>query len=226
MKRKVSFVIVLAINALCAFMLVWLSIETYSGAQFGYDYGILIFCTLEFVALSLLMKNREDCLFFDNNIIRLTRISSRRKSISIEIFKIALTVLFSIILGKGITFKSILLLFTLELLIKLSLMLIQFALELSSFYNFSFLLICISFLLLLLIGSAIYQFTTENPEAAITPMLRLINKCNLINYISPYRAKLLCTTLLRPFATIATLNLLQIVILVFSSKKVSILPKE
>ena len=63
MKRKVSFVIVLAINALCAFMLVWLSIETYSGAQFGYDYGILIFCTLEFVALSLLMKNREDCLF-------------------------------------------------------------------------------------------------------------------------------------------------------------------
>ncbi len=238
MKRKVSFVIVLAINALCAFMLVWLSIETYSGAQFGYDYGILIFCTLEFVALSLLMKNREDCLFFDNNIIRLTRISSRRKSISIEIlkicatvfivevFKIALTVLFSIILGKGITFKSILLLFTLELLIKLSLMLIQFALELTSAYNFSFLIICISYLLLLLIGSAIYQFTTENPEAAITPMLRLINKCNLINYISPYRAKLLCTTLLRPFATIATLNLLQIVILVFSSKKVSILPKE
>ena len=235
MKRKVSFVIVLAINALCAFMLVWLSIETYSGAQFGYDYGILIFCTLEFVALSLLMKNREDCLFFDNNIIRLTRISSRRKSISIEIlkicatvfivevFKIALTALFSIMLSRNITPKSIMLLFALELFVKLILMFLQFALELTSAYNFSFLIICISYLLLLLIGSAIYQFTTENPEAAITPM---INKCNLINYISPYRAKLLCTTLLRPFATIATLNLLQIVILVFSSKKVSILPKE
>lgn len=238
MKKKVSFIIVLAVNALCAFMLVWLSMDTYNGVEFSYNYGILIFCTLEFVSLSLMMKNRDDCLFFDNNIIRLTRISSRRKSISIEIlkicatvffveaFKIALTVLFSIMLGKGVTFKSILLLFTLELLIKLSLMLIQFALELCSFYNFSFLLICILFLLLLLIGSAIYQFTTENPEAAITPILRLINKCNLINYISPYRAKLLCTTTIKPFVVIATLNLLQIVFLIFSSKKVSILPKE
>ena len=60
------------------------------------------------------------------------------------------------------------LLFALELFVKLILMLIQFALELISSYNFSFLIICISFLLLLLIGTAIYLFTTENPEAAIT----------------------------------------------------------
>lgn len=238
MKKKISFIIVLAVHTLCAFMLVWLSTDTYNGVQFNHNYGILVFCTLEFVALSLLMKNREDCLFFDNNIIRLTRISSRRKAtcieilkicttvLIVEIFKIALTALFSILLGKLITFKGIMLLFALELFVKLILMLIQFALELISSYNFSFLIICISFLLLLLIGTAIYLFTTENPEAAITPILRIINKYNLINYISPYRAKLLCTATLQPLAAIMALNLLQIVILVFSSKKVSILPKE
>ena len=177
MKKKISFIIVLAVHTLCAFMLVWLSTDTYNGVQFNHNYGILVFCTLEFVALSLLMKNREDCLFFDNNIIRLTRISSRRKAtcieilkicttvLIVEIFKIALTALFSILLGKLITFKGIMLLFALELFVKLILMLIQFALELISSYNFSFLIICISFLLLLLIGTAIYLFTTENPEA-------------------------------------------------------------
>lgn len=238
MKKKISFTVILLINILCAFMQVWMSTDAYSGIEFELNYGIMIFCTLEFISLSLLMKNRDDCLFFDSNLIKLTRIASRRRAMTYEILKITATtvmvemvkiisiVLFSIILSKDITISGIMILFALELLVKLLLMLIQFAFEITAAYNFSFLAVCIVFLLLLLLGSAAYTFVTEHPDAAITPVLRFINKYNLINYISPYRAKRLCSSTGYPLAVTVALNILQAAILIFNSKRLNILPKE
>lgn len=238
MKRKISFTVIVLINILCAFMQVWMSTGAYCGIEFDLNYGIMIFCTLEFISLSLLMKNRDDCLFFDNNLIKLVRIASRRRAMTFEILKITaatvmieavkiiFTALFSVILSKDITIGGILLLFAFELLVKLLLMLIQFALEITAAYNFSFLAVCIVFLLLLLFGSAAYTFVTEHPDAAITPVLRFINKFNLINYISPYRAKRLCSSTGYPIAATAALNILQAIILIYNSKRLNILPKE
>lgn len=238
MKKKISFIVILLINILCAFMQVWMSTDVYRGIEFDLNYGIMIFCTLEFISLSLLIKNRDDCLFFDNNLIKLTRIASRRKAmiceiskitagvVIIETVKIIFTALFSILLSKDITISSVLLLFTLELFIKLLLMLIQFEFEINTAYNFSFLIVCIAFLLLLLFGSAAYIFASENPDSAIASTLRFVNKLNLINYISPDRASRLCSNTGYPIAVTAALIILQAVIMVHHSKRLNILPKE
>lgn len=236
--NKISIIAAIIINIFCSFFLIFFSYEKYEGIEFDYNTGHLIFLSLSFICLTVIMTNRSDCLFIDDNLIRLSRIGSRRTALRIELFKIILIIfiyevisltslcLFSLLLKKDIQLKQLLIMFVLGYFIKLFLMIIQFAMDRIFAHNIGFMLISFLFLLLLLSGSGIYYFCEQNQNTDLTDKLFFLNRVNLINYISMSRTRYLTDNNLLPLFAVLGLNVTSILSLFIKIKKLNLLPKE
>lgn len=238
LKNRISIVVSVVINILCSFFLVYFSFEEYAGIEFDYNAGHLVFTSLSFICLTVIMQNRSDCLFADDNIIRLSRIGSRRKALIIELLKIISTVfvyelvgtvsicVFSFSLKKALSLTSIILMFIMGYLVKLFLMIIQFIMDRVFVHNFGFMLISILFMVLLLVGSGIYYFCEQSSDIQLVGKLLILNKLNLINYVSISRTYYLTQKILYPL--LATLGLIgiSIGILYNKIKNINLLSKE
>lgn len=238
MKKRISYLAVAVIIVVSSFMQVYASFEAYYGVEFSFNYIQIVFCSLSFMSLAILLKNRDSCLFISDNLIRLCRIGSRRKAIVNELISITFIVLImeiigdvsvllsSLILNKEIIIKKLILFFVLKFAVILFIMILQFILELCVSYDFSFIAICILFLLFLMFGSAAFSFVQENPAAEITPILKCLNKFNIVNYISLERAESLIVNIGYAVFSIFILIIIEIVYIVIRIKKLDILSKE
>lgn len=236
LKNNVSVIIAMLINAFCSFFLVYFSKEEFLGIEFNFNTGHIIFTALSFICLTVIMQNRSSCLFKEDNIVRLTRIGSRRKALKIELIKIVFVVflyefigdlfifIFSLVLNKS--FGSLAQMFILNYLIKLLLMIIQFAMDRVFSHNFGFMIISVMFITLLLIGSGIYAFCEKSSDNALISKLLFLNKLNLINYVSISRANFLTDKIIYPL--LSAIGLISVVsaALFVKIKKINLLPKE
>ncbi len=219
-------------------MIIYFSHGAYIGIEFNYSSGQFIFISLSFVCLTVIMQSRSDCLFKQDNIIRLSRIGSRRKALKEELEKIFLLVfiyemesaagilIFSLLMGKDLNLYYIVLLFALNFIIKLLMIIIQFILDLKLTYNFGFLIISIAYMLMLLAGSGIYLYCNEIADTDLISKLTLINKLNVINYTSLSRAFDLIDNAENALFVIIALIVPIISVLFIKIKNYSILPKE
>lgn len=238
MKKRISYLIVAAITVVSSFMQVYAAVGDYYGVEFYFNYLQIVFCSLSFMSLAILLKNRDNSLFISSNLIRLCRMGSRRKALIIELIDVACIVLImeiigdvsvllsSLILNREIIIKRLLLFFVLKFAVILFIMILQFILELCVSYDFSFIAICILFLLFLMFGSAAFSFVQENPAAEITPILKCLNKFNIVNYISLERAERLVANIGYAVFSIFIFIIIEIIYIVIRIKKLDILSKE
>lgn len=239
MKKKFSFVITVAVNIFCTCFLVSSSTDNvYKGIGFPFTMHEAIFCTLSFVVLALFARNSGDSLLCCNNVVRLLRVGSKRKAALFEFFKI-LSAVFSIELvnsiciyivstfqDKKITLSNLALLFVINFLVKISLLLTQTILEIKSLYKFSFVFVCGMFILLLMLGSALYTMVLENPGLSMRSFFNIMNKINIVNYVSIKRANTLCSNLCVPIILIGLSVLIKSIFFIFVVKKTDVLAKE
>lgn len=238
LNTKISTFIAMIINIICSFFLIYFSFEGYKGIEFDYNTGHLIFTALSFICLSVIMQNRTDCLFIDNNLIRLSRIGSRRKALIFELLKTIFYVfiyecigaisvcIFAVLLKENLRAEDIAMMFILGYLIKLFLIIIQFIMDRIFTHNIGFMIICLLFLTLLLAGSGIYYFCENAQDTELTSKLLILNKLNLINYISISRTNYLTDNILYPLSTVIGLNIISITVLFIKIKKLNLIPKE
>lgn len=238
MKKRISYLIVAVITAVCSFMQVYAVFGNYYGVEFYFNYLQTVFCSLSFMSLSILLKNRDNSLFISDNLIRLCRLGARRKAIVYELADVTSIVLImeiigdasvwlsSLILNKEIIIKKMLLFFVLKFAVTLFIMILQLILELRVSYDFSFIAICVLFLLLLMSGSAAFSFVQENPAAEITPALKVFNKINIVNYISLERTESIISNIGYAVFGAFILIILEITYIVIRIKKLDILSKE
>lgn len=239
MKKKFSFFVTIAVNLLCTYFLVSGSTDdVYTGIGFPFVMYEAIFCTLAFVVLSLLLRNSGNSVFSCSNISRLLRVGSRRKAALFELFKI-LIIVFSVEFlnsicvyavsayqDKKIILSKLMILFLINLLVKTSLLFSQTVLEINHLYKFGFVFICGMFIFLLMLGSSLHTITSENPTLLIRPFLNILNKINIVNYISIKRANTLCSNLCVAISLIGLTVLIKSVLFIFVSKKTDVLARE
>lgn len=237
MKNRISIIVSLAVTIFSSFMLVYFS-EGYYGIEFDLSIAQAIFNALLFILLSIVISSRSDCLFLDNNLIRLTRIASRRKAIFYELKKIVVTVflftfietlgvlLFSMITDTICSIKHILLMLLFSFLVKLFFMILQFYCELYSHYKLSFLIMSILFLILITLGSQLYSYCSQYEGTDLASALEIVNRLNIANYVSLSRVMTLWNKLLIPIVGIIFLIIIEIVFIVIRIKKLDILSKE
>lgn len=234
-KNRISIVFAFLINILCSFFLVYFSRENYRGLEFDYSSGQMIFITLSFICLTVIMQNRSDCLFKNENIFILTRIGSRRRALKSELIKIFILVfayefvgnlsvmLFASLCDKFYDFKQTILMLACDFIIKLFLIIIQFVFDRVLTHNIGFLFVCLIFMLTIMAGTGLYIYCEEvvRSEAMMT-----LNKLILVNYISLARANYLEVNLFIPLVSAIAITAATILILFKNVTKTSILPKE
>ncbi len=238
MKSRISLIVSLCVAVFSSFMLVYFSFEGYYGIGFDLIVTQTIFNVVLFVLLSVVLSSREDCLFFDNNLIKLSRIASRRRSLFCELKKVAAVVflftfiesvcvlLFSVIIGKNYSVKNIILMFLFSFFVELFFMILQFYLELRSRYKISFMIISVLFLVMLIAGNALYSYCLEYPDAVLADVFEILNKVNIANYVSYARVIVLWNKIVIPLMIIILLIIIEIVYIVIRIKKLDILSKE
>ena len=157
----------------------------------------------------LIEKNTPLSYFADDNLAKLVRIHSRRKALIYDIARIFITVLFlegcetvsilagSVFYGRNIIYENIALYFLVNYVIKLFLILVQFMLEISVAYNFSFLIVYAVFICGLYSGGNIYERMLNTDDVSKQEMYKMINRFDLANYTSISRINVMSGDVLK-----------------------------
>ena len=202
---------ILSIILLCfsVFMLGDCNESMYCGAEFESSIYTYILNALIFICFVLIEKNTPLSYFADDNLAKLVRIHSRRKALIYDIARIFITVLFlegcetvsilagSVFYGRNIIYENIALYFLVNYVIKLFLILVQFMLEISVAYNFSFLIVYAVFICGLYSGGNIYERMLNTDDVSKQEMYKMINRFDLANYTSISRINVMSGDVLK-----------------------------
>ena len=130
-----------------------------------------------------------------------------------------------IIYGRTFGWERFTFYFMINYVIKLLLILIQFLLEKSISYNFSFLLVYAVFLCGLYSGEDIYQRMLYIDDSGKRKIYEMINRFNIANYTSLLRIKQMGGCVYKDMFIISALIFIVIVLLFIYIKKVDLLKK-
>ena len=211
--KKFKTTVILSIILLCfsGFMLGDCNESMYCGAEFESSIYTYILNALIFICFVLIEKNTPLSYFADDNLAKLVRIHSRRKALIYDIARIFITVLFlegcetvsilagSVFYGRNIIYENIALYFLVNYVIKLFLILVQFMLEISVAYNFSFLIVYAVFICGLYSGGNIYERMLNTDDVSKQEMYKMINRFDLANYTSISRINVMSGDVLKTF---------------------------
>lgn len=237
-KKRISFAVVEMINVLCVFMLVSNSNSKFIGIEFSFNLAQLIFSTLSFVTLFVLLQNYESNLFNESKLAISIRINNRYKLAAYEVLnktaviliyevtEIFFILLASIVLNKQYKLSELLLLFVFMLIVKLFYLMLLLFLQICLSKNYGFIVVCLIHLLLTTIGTGIYQFLQDNYNASVSKILKVINVLNISNYMSLERVNSLVTHYTTPITCILFVILIEMLLFIYSSKKIDILRKD
>ena len=209
--KKCKTTVILSIILLCfsGFMLGDCNESMYCGAEFESSIYTYILNALIFICFVLIEKNTPLSYFADDNLAKLVRIHSRRKALIYDIARIFITVLFlegcetvsilagSVFYGRKIIYENIALYFLVNYVIKLFLILVQFMLEISVAYNFSFLIVYAVFICGLYSGGNIYERMLNTDDVSKQEMYKMINRFDLANYTSISRINVMSGDVLK-----------------------------
>lgn len=209
--KKFKTTVILSIILLCfsGFMLGDCNESMYCGAEFESSIYTYILNALIFICFVLIEKNTPLSYFADDNLAKLVRIHSRRKALIYDIARIFITVLFlegcetvsilagSVFYGRNIIYENIALYFLVNYVIKLFLILVQFMLEISVAYNFSFLIVYAVFICGLYSGGNIYERMLNTDDVSKQEMYKMINRFDLANYTSISRINVMSGDVLK-----------------------------
>ena len=209
--KKFKTTVILSIILLCfsVFMLGDCNESMYCGAEFESSIYTYILNALIFICFVLIEKNTPLSYFADDNLAKLVRIHSRRKALIYDIARIFITVLFlegcetvsilagSVFYGRNIIYENIALYFLVNYVIKLFLILVQFMLEISVAYNFSFLIVYAVFICGLYSGGNIYERMLNTDDVSKQEMYKMINRFDLANYTSISRINVMSGDVLK-----------------------------
>ena len=209
--KKFKTTVILSIILLCfsGFMLGDCNESMYCGAEFESSIYTYILNALIFICFVLIEKNTPLSYFADDNLAKLVRIHSRRKALIYDIARIFITVLFlegcetvsilagSVFYGRKIIYENIALYFLVNYVIKLFLILVQFMLEISVAYDFSFLIVYAVFICGLYSGGNIYERMLNTDDVSKQEMYKMINRFDLANYTSISRINVMSGDVLK-----------------------------
>ena len=209
--KKFKTTVILSIILLCfsGFMLGDCNESMYCGIEFEISIYTYILNALIFICFVLIEKNTPLSYFADDNLAKLVRIHSRRKALIYDIARIFITVLFlegcetvsilagSVFYGRNIIYENIALYFLVNYVIKLFLILVQFMLEISVAYNFSFLIVYAVFICGLYSGGNIYERMLNTDDVSKQEMYKMINRFDLANYTSISRINVMSGDVLK-----------------------------
>lgn len=246
--KKFRTTIILSVILICfsGFMLGKCSESMYGGAEFESSIYTYILNALIFICFVLVEKNTplsyfaENKLsyFAENNLAKLVRIHSRRKALFYDIVRIFITVLFlemfetisvlagSVFYGRKIIYKSLVVYFVLNYIIKLFLILLQYMLEISIAYNFSFLIVYAIFICGLYSGGDIYERMLSVSDVSEQKLYERLNKFNLANYTSLSRIKDMSGNVLWTTMCVLAMIIVVIGVLCVYIKKADLLKKD
>lgn len=233
------------ITYICSVLIIFLSglilsisyDDIYCGIDFESAMYPYIINGLIFMCFVIIEKNSPFSYFTQDNIIKLVRINSRRKALTYDVIRIFMAVLFmeccecagiltgSVIYRRTFIWERFASYFMLNYIIKLLLILIQFFLEKSISYNFSFLLVYTVFLFGLYSGEDIYQRILNTDNSEKRKIYETINRCNIANYTSIPRIKQMCVCVYDALLIMSALIFLVLILLFIYIKKVDLLKK-
>ena len=239
--KKFRTTIILSVILICfsGFMLGKCSegMYMYCGIEFESSIYTYILNALIFICFVLVEKNTPLSYFAENNIVKLVRIHSRRKALFYDIVRIFITVLFlemfetiSVLAGsvfycRKIIYKSLMVYFVLNYIIKLFLILLQYMLEISIAYNFSFLIVYAIFICGLYLGGDIYERMLSVSDVSEQKLYERLNKFNLANYTSLSRIKDMSGNVLWTTMCVLAMIVFVVGVLCVYIKKVDLLKK-
>lgn len=236
-KIKITYLCAVLIILFSGIMLGGFYENMYCGVDFESGMYPYIINGMIFICFVLIEKNSPFSYFAQDNLTKLVRISSRRKALVYDIIRIFITVLFleccecagilvgSIIYGRTFVWERFASYFMINYVIKLLLILIQFLLEKSISYNFSFLLVYAVFLCGLYSGEDIYQRMLYIDDSEKRKIYEMINRFNIANYTSLLRIKQMGGCVYKDMFIISALIFIVIVLLFIYIKKVDLLKK-
>ena len=237
--KKFKTTVILSIILLCfsGFMLGDCNESMYCGAEFESSIYTYILNALIFICFVLIEKNTPLSYFADDNLAKLVRIHSRRKALIYDIARIFITVLFlegcetvsilagSVFYGRNIIYENIALYFLVNYVIKLFLILVQFMLEISVAYNFSFLIVYAVFICGLYSGGNIYERMLNTDDVSKQEMYKMINRFDLANYTSISRINVMSGDVLKTFMIVLGMIVFVMGVLFIYIKKVDLFRK-
>lgn len=239
--KKFRTTIILSVILICfskCFMLGKCSESMYCGAEFESSIYTYILNALIFICFVLVEKNTPLSYFAESNLAKLVRIHSRRKALFYDIVRIFITVLFlemfetisvlagSVFYGRKIIYKSLVVYFVLNYIIKLFLILLQYMLEISIAYNFSFLIVYAIFICGLYSGGDIYERMLSVSDVSEQKLYERLNKFNLANYTSLSRIKDMSGNVLWTTMCVLAMIMFFIGVLCVYIKKADLLKKD
>ena len=197
--KKFRTTIIVSVILICfsSFMLGKCSESMYCGIEFESSIYTYILNALIFICFVLVEKNTPLSYFAENNLAKLVRIHSRRKALFYDIVRIFITVLFlemfetisvlvgSVFYGRKIIYKSLVVYFVLNYIIKLFLILLQYVFEISVAYNFSFLIVYAIFICGLYSGGDIYERMLSVSDVSEQKLYERLNQFNASARQSP-----------------------------------------
>ena len=231
MKNKSLSIITVFIIILCSIMQAHYNLDgQFYGIPMNFELNSLIFSSVSFVTLSLLANARSDCLFNNDNIIRLTRLKSRSAAMKIEIIKtavitilynsaqISIIYLFNFLFYGSVDFKKTYVYLLYSIIVSFFLMLFQFNIELHLTKKFAFLIISLSYIAFNILSS--FAYTKYLDGTTDSELIMCFLKINIINYLSFTRIEIISKNIFIPFVIIFLLDIILIILsFVFIRKK-------
>ena len=132
----------------------------------------------------------------------------------------------SVFYGRKIIYKSLMVYFVLNYIIKLFLILLQYVFEISVAYNFSFLIVYAIFICGLYSGGDIYERMLSVSDVSEQKLYERLNQFNLANYISMPRIKDMSGNVLWTTMCVLAMIVFVVGVLCVYIKKVDLLKKD
>lgn len=223
--KHIIFVMIIVVSA----SVIALCCESFQGVPFEYDLIAIIFSIITFSCISAACKMDSRCLFC--NEYRAVRYNKRKKNVLVELRKRILSIIILVIIYNCIiaiiqntSITETCKLITLEMIVYMFLLIIQFYLEIKFGSDIGYLTTVVIYISLLFAGIMMYRYCT-NYNNSISEVLNMVNKINVINYSSLNRIYLLECNEKTVISAFIIIDGASMVILPFTLRKTDIIER-